>query len=539
MAVRNSLMTAVLRGVTPFRKAAVPATTVPSTAVGQASSWWGSIRESFSGAWQSNVVADPAHTLLAFSAVYACVTMIAGDISKLRLKLVEFDKGVWQEVDNPSYSPVLRKPNHYQTRIQLLNQWIQSKLIYGNAYVLKERDKRGVVVALYVLDPRIVKALITEDGEVYYQVGTDRLVGRKTAFTVPASEIIHDRTSCFFHPLIGISPIYACGISATQGNRIQQNSAKFFENMSRPSGQLTSPDVITDETAERLKRDFEEKFSGQNIGKLLVTGNGLKYEPMTIPAQQAQLIEQLKWTVEDVGRCFKVPLHKIGAATNVKFSNMAEMNQDYYSQTLQELIECVELLLDEGLGLTGGPQKLGVEVDLEALLRMDPVQRAERTDKLVKAGVMAPNEGRRIENLPPVEGGDEPYLQQQNYPLSQLANQPAPGSVPPPPVPAPAVTPPEPKEGEKPGDDAAKAAMDTITKMVGDFSARMTEVAEQEVERAARRDAAAAEQIEAIRRTALELQAERDSISAEKAELAEADAAREFMETILKGLEHV
>ena len=81
--------------------------------------------------------------------------------------------------------------------------------------------------------------------------------------------------------------------------------------------------------------------------------------------------------------------------------------------------------------------------------------------------------------------------------------------------------------------------METITKMVGDFSARMTEVAEQEAERAARRDAAATEQIEAIRRAALELQAERDSISAEKAELAEADAAREFMETILKGLEHV
>lgn len=530
-------MTAVFRGLTPFRKAAVPATTVPSTAVGQASSWWGSIRESFAGAWQNNVVADPQHTLLAFSAVYASVTMIAGDISKLRMKLVEFKDGVWQETENPAYSPVLRKPNHYQTRIQFLNQWLQSKLVYGNAYVLKERDKRGVVVALYVLDPRLVKALITEDGEVYYQVGTDRLSGIKTAFTVPASEIIHDRTSCFFHPLIGISPIYACGISATQGNRIQQNSAKFFENMSRPSGQLTSPETIDDVTAERLKREFEDRFSGQNLGRLLVTGDGLKYEPISIPAKDAQMIEQLKWTVEDVARCFKVPLHKIGASTNVKFSNMAEMNQDYYSQTLQELIECVELLLDEGLGLTGGSQKLGVELDLEALLRMDPVQRAERTDKLVKAGVMAPNEGRRIENLPPVAGGNEPYLQQQNYPLSQLAKQPAPGAAPPPPAP---VEPEEDDEDEtKLESEAAKAAMQSITKMVDDFSSRMTEAAAQEAERAARRDAAATEQIEAIRRTALELQAERDSISAEKAELAEAAAAREFMETILKGFEHV
>lgn len=408
-----------------------------ATTVSNRWGWLGSAFESFSGAWQRGVTVDSQETLLAFSAVYSCVTLIADDISKLRIKLMQNIGGIWQETTSPAFSPVLRKPNNYQTRIQFLSAWIASKLLNGNTYVLKERDERKVVIGLHILDPRRVLVLITTEGDVYYQLQQDNLTGLAGPITVPASEVIHDRAICFFHPLIGVGPIFACGISATQGNRIQSNSAKFFENMSRPSGQLTAPETISDKTAARLKAEFEANFSGQNIGRLLVTGDGLKYEPMTIPAEQAQLIEQLRWTVEDVARAFHVPLHKIGAATNVKFSNMAEMNQDYYSQTLQALIEAIELLLDEGLGLTGGTQSLGVELDLEGLLRMDPVQRAQRNETAIKAGYMAPNEARATENLLPVDGGQEPYLQQQNFPLSVLAKQPPPGATPPAALPAP------------------------------------------------------------------------------------------------------
>ncbi len=468
--MRKGLMSAVAHTVASAFKANVPVTVVPASAVSPMGSWWGSIRESFAGAWQANITVDAHQTLLAFSAVYACVTLISDDISKLRMKLMTFDRGVWQETQNAAFSPVLRKPNHYQTRIQFLSAWVTSKLLHGNTYVLKERDARGVVVALYVLNPTLVKPLVADDGSVFYAISNDKLSGLLGPLTVPASEVIHDRAICFFHPLVGVSPIYACGISATQGNRIQANSAKFFENMSRPSGHLTSPDLITDETAARLKAHFEANFSGQNIGRLLVTGDGLKYEPMTIPAQQAQLIEQLRWTAEDVARCFHVPLHKIASDSGVKFNNMAAMNQDYYSQALQNLIESIEVLLDEGLGLTGGPQTLGVELDLEVLLRMDPMQRAERNQTGIKAGYMAPNEARAGEGLLPVPGGDTPYMQVQNYSLEALSKQPAPGSVPPP-----AIAPPKPAD-EPPADPAEDSAaakragaemrdfLDTITK---------------------------------------------------------------------------
>lgn len=383
-------------------------------------------REGFAGAWQSNVSVESKENLLAFSAVFACVSLIADDISKLRIKLLgqNATTRIWQEVTtNSPFWPVLRKPNKFQTRVQFISNWIVCKLLNGNTYILKERDNRGIVVAMYILDPRLVTPLVTETGDVYYRLNTDYLSGVMESVVIPASEIIHDRMLCLWHPLVGISPIIACGTSGTQGLRIQKNSEEFFKNMSRPSGHLTAPDAISDPAAARLKAEFEKNFSGSNIGRLLVTGDGLKYEAMTIPATDAQLIEQLKWTVEDVARCFKIPPYKLGL-TAPPATSIPVLNQDYYSQTLQVHIESCEILLDEGLGLTSGPPPIyGTEFDLDGLLRMDPVSRADRYAKEIGSGMRKPNEARASEDLEPVAGGDECYLQQQNYSLAALAKR--------------------------------------------------------------------------------------------------------------------
>src|SRR5690606_10807172 len=113
--------------------------------------WWPMSREPFPGAWQRNVEVK-FDSVLSHHADFACRTLIASDIAKLRLKLVRRDaEGIWTEITNPAYSPVLKKPNHYQNRIQFFESWVLSKLQRGNAAVLKGRDNRGVVNALYVL----------------------------------------------------------------------------------------------------------------------------------------------------------------------------------------------------------------------------------------------------------------------------------------------------------------------------------------------------------------------------------------------------
>lgn len=449
--------------------------TVPFSTV---SNFFGPIRESFTGAWQRNVVVEQSANILAFSAVYAAISLISNDISKLRIMLTEETAvGTWEELEgNSPFLPVLSKPNRYQTRQQFIQQWIVAKLMYGNAYVLKERDQRGIVIALYVLDSRYVQPLVAEDGSVYYRLHRDYLSGVIDEIIIPATEIMHDRMPTLWHPLVGVSPIYACGASTTQGIRIQNNSAKFFENMSRPSGHLTAPGVINDVTVNRLKAEFEKNFSGGNLGRLLVTGDALKYEPMTIPPHEAQLIEQLKWTVEDVARAFLIPLYKIETSSTGRSpaSNLAQLNQDYYDQTLQVHIEAIEALLDEGLALPG---TYATQLDLDGLLRMDPLAQAETFSKEIQAGYLAPNEARARRGLRPATGGDTPYLQQQNYSLAALAKRdaladpfaktsPAPASTPDttptPPAPASGAPPAEGKEFREFMDKMEAFEMETL-----------------------------------------------------------------------------
>lgn len=382
--------------------------------------WRSVIRESFTGAWQRNITVD-RNAVLAFHAVYACVTLVASDVAKLRVKLVEQDgDGIWSEMTSPAYSPVLRKPNGYQNRIQFWEGWITSKLLHGNTYVLKRRDNRNVVTALYVLDPTLVTPMVADDGTVFYQVMADNLAGVGQQMLIPAREIIHDRWNCLFHPLIGVSPIFACGLAGTQGLRIQENSTRFFGNDSKPSGILTAPGVIDEMTAKRMQTNWEENFGGDKAGRVAVLGNGLKYERMSVDASDAQLIEQLKWTAEVVCSTFHVPPYKIGVGTMPTYNNIQALNVEYYSQCLQVLIEAAELCLDEGLEMAPG---VGTEFDLDGLLRMDSVTQIQALKEAVGSKIMQPNEARRKIDLKPSAGGDSLYGQQQDYSLAALAKR--------------------------------------------------------------------------------------------------------------------
>lgn len=389
----------------------------------RSSALWQTIWESSPGTWQQHYAVE-YDTVTANAIVFSCMTLIAADISKLRIKLVEkTDDGIWVETSSPAYSPLLRKPNPYQNTNQFLETWLLSKLSRGNTYALKQRDNRGVVVGLYVLDPKLVTPMVSEvDGAVFYKLQDDNLAGIEGEVIVPAREIIHDRMNCLNHPLVGLSPIYACGLAATQGLAAQNNSTRFFANMSRPSGILTAPGTVSQETATRLKTNWEANYTGANYGKVAVLGDGLKYEHIAVTAQESQMLEQLRWTDETICSCFHVPPFKVGIGQMPNYQNAEVLNQIYYSDCLQSLIEHFESCMDEGLGLTGmvGGRTLGIELDLDGLLRMDNATLVKTLSDGVKGNIYTPNEARRRMDLKPVKGGDTVYMQQQNWSLEQL-----------------------------------------------------------------------------------------------------------------------
>jgi HK97 family phage portal protein len=389
--------------------------------------WWTVIRESFTGAWQQNVEVK-VDNVLTYFAVFACTTLIASDIGKLCLRLVQQDaNGIWTETTSASFSPVIRKPNHFQTLLQFLETWILSKLTHGNTYVLKQRDRRGVVVKLYVLDPTRVTPLVATSGDVYYELKRDDLsgLGLETV-TVPAREIIHDRWNCLFHPLIGLSPIYACGVAAMQGLSIVANSQKFFANMSRPGGILTAPGEIDDTTAARLKATWEANFSGENLGRVAVVGDDLKYVPLTVSPADAQLIDQLKMTAVQACSAFRMPAYMVGVGDPPPYANIAPLIQQYYSQCLQTLTTALETCWDEGVGIAekvDGTQ-YGVEFDINDLIWMDAATKIAAAADSIKGSALSVNEARKTYlGVGPVAGGASIWAQQQNYSLEALAER--------------------------------------------------------------------------------------------------------------------
>lgn len=387
--------------------------------------WWPLIREPFSGAWQRNKE-EVRGTVLSYPALYACIARIAQDIGKLPFTLKQYDKdGLQVTVENPAYSPVLRKPNHYQTQAQFRESWILSKLTFGNTYVLKRRDNRGVVIGLYVLNPMRTKPLVSDSGDVFYELQTDNLslipdMEEFENLVVPAREIIHDREITLHHPLIGIPPLSAANWPAVKNLRILKSSAEFFANGASPGGILTAPGSISDETAERLSEYWNNNFTGENAGRVAVVGDGLKYEALSANAADSQLVEQMRYSDEQICQPFGVPPFIIGIGTipaGMKVDDMANM---YYNFALQTRIEHMENLLDEGLGIS---RPLGVELDLEPLLRMDPQKMSEVEGTKVKNSIATPNEARRKFGLKPLAGGDTVYMQQQNYSIEALAER--------------------------------------------------------------------------------------------------------------------
>jgi HK97 family phage portal protein len=399
--------------------------------------WFPVVREPFAGAWQRNLPL-PVQNALANSTLYRCVTMPAADVAKMRLKLMVQDGEVWKETTAAAFSPVLNKPNRYQTRIQFFESWIISKLRTGNAFVLKERDNRNVVSALYVLDPYRVKTLVAPDGSVYYELNTDLLNGiPEPQVTIPDQEILHDRINCLFHPLYGMSPLYSTSQAALAGLNMQEFSAQFFVNSARPSGVLTAPGDIPQAVADRLKTHWDSQFSQANQGRVAVLGSGLKFDVMQQNAVDSQLIEQLKHTDETICAAFGIPAFMVGVKDPPNYNNAELLDLQYYKGCLQSLIEHIEIILTEGLGLDAAGY--AAEFDLTGLFRMDSQTQINSLAQAVDKGIMTHNEARQILDLPPEPGGDVLMAQQQMFSLEALANRsnapplpaaPAPGAPP-------------------------------------------------------------------------------------------------------------
>lgn len=420
---------------------------------------WFRVLEPFAGAWQRNVEEKRAD-LLTYPTLYACVSRIATDIGKLPFCLKATDQngisGPASSAQTAAYT-VLSAPNGYQTQGQFREAWIVSKLTHGNTLVLKERDGRGVVSDLYVLDPERVLPLVTNAGEVYYRLYTSPLHDLPPPLSgdnliVPASEIIHDRCVALHHDLIGVPPLAAAYWPALKNMKIMRSETQFFANNAQPGGLLTAPAGMSEKDADAVKDYWNTNFTGQNSGRVAVIGADMKFTPFAMKSVDSQLVDQMQYSDQQICQPFGISPFKVGIGAMPTGMTADDLTQMYYSDALQTHIERMEELLTAGLKISS---PLSVELDLSPLLRMNEAKRAAIEVSLVGGKLKTPDEGRKSLNMPTTAGGNTLWGQQQDYPLGVLADRqqwdpqmqppapPAPAPVPAD-APAPADPPPDP-----------------------------------------------------------------------------------------------
>lgn len=174
---------------------------------------------------------------------------------------------------------------------------------------------------------------------------------------------------------------------------------------------------MSDDDAKAVQAFWNENYTGENRGKIAVLGADMKFTSFAVNSADSQLVEQMQYSDRQVCQPFGIPPYIVGVGEIPAGLKVDDVVQTYYSLALQAHVESMEYLLDDGLAI---PSPMGVELDTEPLLRMDDGKKSEVATKLVSGGIETPNEGRLRFNLPPLEGGDTVYMQQQDFPLDQV-----------------------------------------------------------------------------------------------------------------------
>jgi HK97 family phage portal protein len=351
---------------------------------------------------------------------YACVMANARAVSMCYPKhVVVNDEGEHEKSLTSPASRVLRTPNSYQTFPQFMLNTVATMLFEGEAFIGLERDNRFAVNAMHLMPKRSCSPYVEpETNEIFYSLGSNPMTPSGMKYMIPARDMIHIRQYTPRHPLIGESSLAAAALSLGVNVALSTNQVAFYSQMSRPSGILSTDAALTKDQMLALRAAFDEQSKGMNAGKIPVLSNGLKFQPMGVTSTDADTILALKMSQEQIASVFGVPLPVIGDLSSATMNNTEAIVNLWLSTGLGSLLENLERSFDVAFGLDGNTQY--IEFDPVSLLRMDFAARVDGLTKSIQGGLLSPNEAREKENLPPVEFGDEPMVQQQMVPLSVL-----------------------------------------------------------------------------------------------------------------------
>lgn len=373
----------------------------------------------FTGVSHAGKTVGPTEAM-SLSTVWACTRLISGTISSLPLMVYRDrgDSGRALAKDHPVYALLHDSPNADQTALDFWQFVNVSLELWGNAFARIERGTGGKIVALTPIRPEVVQARRMPDGSIRY-----RYPDAGQAVEVGQDEMFHVR-GFGGAPLGGLSTLAFGRHSFGLAMATDEAAGQVYKNGLRPSGVLSTKDSATLKKEQRddLYKYVVEPFAGDNNGRPLVLEAGLEWRAIQVNATDAQMIESRQFSVEDCCRWFGVPPHMIGhTAGNTHLgSSIEQQTLGWLMFGLRERLKRIEQAVMKQLLTAAERLTITVEFNLEGLLRADSAGRASFYAAMVQNGIMTRNEVRRLENLPPIEGGDDLTIQSNMIPVAKL-----------------------------------------------------------------------------------------------------------------------
>ncbi len=380
----------------------------------------GNLTDAASGFWRGLIgsgrnsagVAVTPETALAVPVLQNCVTLLAESIAQLPLELYRRQGNGQREaaINHPLYDVLRYQPNGFQTPYELRECTQMAAGLRGNGYSLIERRDDGNVTALWPLLNDKVTVYRQPDLLPCYQVGShpERL---------PMRMVHHVRWHTGNH-YTGLSPIELHAEAVGLAQAVRQYTGKSFANGASVSGVIERPReaaAIKDQgTIDRILDQWGSKYSGMdNAKKVALLQEGMTFKPISMTNVDAEIVNVLKLTGVDVARIYKVPLPMVNDLEKANYNTIEQLLIQFVVFCLLPWVKRHEQAMMRDFLLPQDRRDHFIEFNLSGLLRGDQKSRYESYAIGRQWGWLSVNDIRRLENMPPVPGGDV-YLQPLN-----------------------------------------------------------------------------------------------------------------------------
>lgn len=368
---------------------------------------WTALSSAFGPASRTGLAVNEM-SALRVSAVYACCRVVAEDLGKLPLKVIqELPNGSKKvRTDHPLYRVLYRRPNEWQTSTEWRMTMMIHALLTHGGHSFINRDKDGRILELIPLMPQNVIPRQLADFTVVYDVSDSR-----GTIATMRSDQLHVLRGLSWNGYTALNLIAQGREAIGLAMAAEETQARLHGNGAKPGGVLSTDAVLNDEQVARVRAQFAENYSGvANAFKTLVLDNGLKFEPWAMKGVDAQHLETRKHQVEEICRLFRVFPQMIGAASATPtYASAESFFGAHVIHTLMPWVTAWEQAMLRDL-FSEFEINMGLEAKfmLQALMRGNAAQRSAFYESAItRGGWMTRNEARRLEDLDPLPGLDQ------------------------------------------------------------------------------------------------------------------------------------